>query len=48
MKKEGQYETIFTQDSEGEHPCYISLDDNNKHLFVANFSSGNNLVCKLD
>ncbi len=34
--------------SQGEHPCYVSLSPNEQHLAVANYSSGNVAVFKLN
>ena len=39
---------INTRQSEGAHPCYISLSPGNDRLAVANYSSGNVSVFQID
>ena len=34
--------------SEGDHPCYVSVDDKKKFVFVANYSGGNLLSVPLN
>src|SRR5690606_39208514 len=37
----GKLALLNQQKTNGKHPCYITLSKNEKHLFVANYSSGN-------
>ncbi|RYY36247.1 MAG: lactonase family protein [Sphingobacteriaceae bacterium] len=39
--KNGQLTFINKQKTNGASPCYISVDEDRKNLFVANYSSGN-------
>ena len=40
-KKMGILTKINTQSSEGNDPCYITIDNSGKWIFTANYSSGN-------
>ena len=40
-KATGNLTIINTQSSEGNHPCYVTIDNGGKWLFTANYSSGN-------
>lgn len=40
-KKIGILTKINTQSSEGNHPCYIAIDNTGKWVFTGNYSSGN-------
>jgi 6-phosphogluconolactonase len=40
-KQTGQLKLLNTQVSGGDHPCYISVDEKNKWVAVANYSGGN-------
>ena len=37
----GKLTFINSLNSEGDHPCYVSVDDKKKFLFVGNYSGGN-------
>lgn len=39
--KTGQLTFINTQSSEGNHPCYITLNKSGKYIYAGNYSSGN-------
>ena len=47
-KQTGQLTVLNTQLSGGDHPCYVSVDKNNKNLFVANYAGGNIAVLPLN
>ncbi len=47
-KKVGDLTELNTQSSEGNHPCYITVDKTSKWIFTANYSSGNFAVLPLD
>ena len=40
-KKSGNLKKINTQSSQGNHPCYISIDKTGKWIVTGNYSSGN-------
>lgn len=40
-KKEGTLSLVSQQSSEGNHPCYISVDKTGRWILVGNYSSGN-------
>ena len=40
-KNTGILTKINTQSSEGNHPCYIAIDNSGKWVFTGNYSSGN-------
>lgn len=40
-KKLGTLTLLNQQETKGAHPCYITLSQDEKNLFVANYSSGN-------
>ena len=40
-KKSGNLKKINTQSSQGNHPCYISVDKTGKWIVTGNYSSGN-------
>ncbi|MBK6935526.1 MAG: lactonase family protein [Chitinophagaceae bacterium] len=40
-KKAGTLFFLGSQSSEGNHPCYISVDKSNRWVFAGNYSSGN-------
>jgi 6-phosphogluconolactonase len=42
--KTGKIDSINRQPSAGSSPCYISVDKDQKHLFVANYGSGSMAV----
>ena len=37
----GQLTFINKQNSEGDHPCYVSVDKKSKNVFVGNYTGGN-------
>ena len=37
----GELTLINTQNSEGDHPCYISIDKKSKNVIVGNYTGGN-------
>ncbi|MFC4872998.1 beta-propeller fold lactonase family protein [Negadavirga shengliensis] len=39
--KEGRFGKINSVSSQGEHPCYVSMDPSEKFLVAGNYSSGN-------
>lgn len=43
-----QLTLVSTQPSEGKHPCYADINDAENLLAVANYSSGNLVVYKID
>jgi 6-phosphogluconolactonase len=46
--KQGKLEFINKQSSLGADPCYISVDEDQKNAFVANYSSGNIAVLPIN
>ena len=44
----GELEFINKVPSGGIDPCYVSVDENNNHLFIANYSSGSLAVISID
>ena len=44
----GDLTELNTQSSEGNHPCYITIDKTGKWIFTANYSSGSFSVLPLD
>lgn len=47
-KNFGKLTEINTQSSEGNHPCYITIDNTGRWVFAANYSSGNFSVLPLN
>lgn len=45
-KANGQLHFFNTQLSEGDHPCYVTVDASGKNVIAANYSSGNIAVFK--
>ncbi len=39
---------INQQSSEGNHPCHLSIDNNGQHIAVANYSTGNFSIFKIN
>lgn len=44
----GQLKLLNKQSSQGADPCYISIDQDRKNAFVANYTSGNLTVLPID
>lgn len=44
----GKLTFINSVNSEGDHPCYVSVDDKKKFVFVGNYSGGNLLSVPLN
>ena len=40
-RKTGNLKVLNKVNSKGDHPCYVEVDKNKKHVFVANYSGGN-------
>jgi 6-phosphogluconolactonase len=40
-KESGTLEFLNQKPSKGDHPCYLSMDEKGKHLFVGNYTGGN-------
>ena len=47
-KKSGKLNFINSQLSEGDHPCYVSVTNNNKWVVVGNYSGGNVSIFQVD
>ena len=39
-RKTGELNFINKQETSGDHPCYVTIDKNNKWLFTANYTGG--------
>jgi len=39
--RSGKLEVLNKVNSMGDHPCYVEVDKNKRHVFVANYSGGN-------
>ena len=48
IEDDGGLSEINQLSAEGSAPCYVSVDDSGKYVFVANYSSGNILSIALD
>src|SRR2546428_1682524 len=45
-KEDGKLSFLNTQLTEGDHPCYITVDSSGKNVIATNYSSGNLAVFK--
>lgn len=48
MTDSGGFDKVCTLPSRGADPCHLALDDNERFLFVANYSSGSLAMFELD
>jgi 6-phosphogluconolactonase len=47
-KKTGNLQLLNSKPSGGDGPCYVAVDESNKHLFVANYVGGSFSAIKLE